>query len=181
VLIECLTGRPCYPGGRLDAAVARLHRPPAVPDGTPQWLGALLTAMTERGPERRPTAAAVAEALRDRDVGPILAATQAVPAPSPQGDETAVFATAPPLAPRHPRRSPIAAAALVAGGLLAVAAWAAGRADHSPTAPATTTTVTTTATTAATTTPPPPPADQGNQNQDGNNGNGPGHGRGHRR
>ena len=179
VVIECLTGRPCYPGGQLDAAVARLHRPPAVPESTPQWLGALLTAMTERSPERRPTAAAVAEALRDGDVGPILAPTQAVAAPGPAADATAVFPTAPPLAPRHVRRSPVAAAALVAAALLAVAAWAAGRADNSPAAP-TTTTVTTTATTAATTTPPPPRGDQGNQNQDGDNGNGNGHRRGHR-
>jgi len=179
VVIECLTGRPCYPGGQLDAAVARLHRPPAVPEGTPQWLGALLTAMTERSPERRPTAAAVAEALRDGDVGPILAPTQAVAAPGAAADATAVFPTAPPLAPRHVRRSPVAAAALVAAALLAVAAWAAGRADNSPAAP-TTTTVTTTATTAATTTPPPPRGDQGNQNQDGDNGNGNGNGRGHR-
>jgi eukaryotic-like serine/threonine-protein kinase len=182
VLIECLTGRPCYPGGQLDAAVARLHRPPAVPEGTPQWLGALLTAMTERNPDRRPTAAAVAEALRDGDVGPILAPTQAVAAPGPAADATAVFTTAPPLAPRHVRRSPLAAAALVAAALLAVAAWASGRDSGSPSAPptTTTTTVTTAATTDATpeaTTAPPPhqPPGQGGKHEGGDGG------RGHRR
>jgi serine/threonine protein kinase len=181
VLIECLTGRPCYPGGQVDAAVARLHRPPAVPDGTPQWLGVLLTAMTERSPDRRPAAAEVAEALRQQDVAPILAPTQAVAVPGPDGDATAVYRVPPPLAPRHVRRSPLAAAALVAAALLAVAAWAAGRGDRSPTAP-TTTTVTATATTVATTAPPPPPSDQGDQNPDGSdNGNGNGRGHGHRR
>ena len=54
VVIECLTGHPCYPGAQIDAAMARLHRPPAVPGGTPQWLGALLTAMTERAPGAAP-------------------------------------------------------------------------------------------------------------------------------
>src|SRR5437763_1275836 len=33
VLVECLTGRPEYPGTGVEAALARLSRPPAVPAG----------------------------------------------------------------------------------------------------------------------------------------------------
>jgi serine/threonine protein kinase len=181
VLIECLSGRPCYPGGQFDAAVARLHRPPAVPDGTPQWLGALLTAMTERSPARRPSAAAVAEALRDEDVAPILAATQAVAAPG--GDDTAVYPVAPPLALSGRRRGPLAAAALLAAALLALGAWAAGRDDRLPTPPSspppTTTATTATPATATTATPPPREDDKGDRGGDRDDGNG--NGRGHRR
>ena len=178
VLIECLTGRPCYPGAQIDAAVSRLHRPPPVPGSAPRWLGALLTAMTERGPARRPSADAVAEALRHRDVEPILAATQALAAPA--GD-TEVFPIAAPLDPTGRRRGAFtAAAALVAVAMLAVAAWASGRDHRSPTPPAQSeTTVVTTAGTTTTTAPPRNENDQGDE--DGNGGNGNGRGNGHRR
>src|SRR5262245_4603038 len=178
VLIECLTGHPCYPGVRVDAAVARLHRPPTVPASAPRWLGALLTAMTERAPARRPSAGAVAEALRRRDVDPILASTQALAAPA--GD-TEVYPIAVPPAPTGRRRGAFtAAAALVAVALLAVAAWASGR-DHGGTTPPaqSETTVSTAATTTATTAPPQNDNDQGDE--DGNAGNGNGRGNGHRR
>jgi serine/threonine protein kinase len=177
VLIECLTGRPCYPGGQIEAAVARLHRPPAVPDGLPRWLGAMLTAMTEPGPGRRPSAAAVADALRREDVAPILAATQALAAPA--GD-TAVYPTAGPPAPTDRRPGALAAAALVTVLLLALGAWASGRDQGSPgssPAPPETTAVTTPVTTAApvTATTPPPPR------EGGGHGEGRGNGNGHRR
>jgi eukaryotic-like serine/threonine-protein kinase len=178
VLIECLTGRPCYPGAQIDAAVSRLHRPPPVPGSAPRWLGALLTAMTERAPARRPSADAAAEALRRRDIEPILATTQALAAPA--GD-TEVFPIAVPPAPTGRRHGPwAAAAALVAVALLAVAAWASGRDQDFPTAPSQSET---TVSTAATTTTTDPPAgdenDQGDEN--GNGGNGNGRGKGHRR
>ncbi len=180
VLIECLTGRPCYPGGQIEAAVARLHRPPAVPDGVPRWLGALLTAMTEPGPARRPSAAAVAEALRRRDVAPILAATQALAAPA--GD-TAVYPTAGPPAPTGRRPGALAAAALVAVLLLALGAWASGRDQGSPgssPAPPETTAVTTPVTTAAPVTATTPPRPRGRRPRRGPR-NGNGNGNGHRR
>ncbi len=63
VLIEALTGRREYPGSAVESAVARLHRPPVVPDGLPRPLRRALTAMTRLDPDRRPTAAAVAEQL----------------------------------------------------------------------------------------------------------------------
>jgi hypothetical protein len=56
VLLECLTGRLEYDGTPLEAAIARLHRPPAVPDFLPAELAALLRRMTALDEETRPTA-----------------------------------------------------------------------------------------------------------------------------
>ncbi|SHM31072.1 serine/threonine-protein kinase [Cryptosporangium aurantiacum] len=56
VLLECLTGKREYPGGQLEAAMARLHREPVVPDHTPAPLGRLIRAMTALDPASRPTA-----------------------------------------------------------------------------------------------------------------------------
>jgi eukaryotic-like serine/threonine-protein kinase len=63
VLIECLTGQLAYPGTGIDAATARLHRPPDMPQAFgPAWAD-LLSAMTDRDPARRPTAEQVAAGL----------------------------------------------------------------------------------------------------------------------
>ncbi|MCE7000477.1 serine/threonine protein kinase [Saccharothrix sp. S26] len=64
VLLECLTGYREYQGDRVEAAVARLHRPPGIPRHVPARLARLLAAMTALPPVRRPTAAQVADALR---------------------------------------------------------------------------------------------------------------------
>lgn len=64
VLLECLSGRAAFPGHGVEAAVARLHRGPAIPDDVdPAWQG-LLATMTARDPAIRPTAATVANRLR---------------------------------------------------------------------------------------------------------------------
>lgn len=63
VLLECLTGRREYPGGVLEAAVARLHRAPEVPPDLPPTLAGLLHGMTAGEPAERPTAAEVAHTL----------------------------------------------------------------------------------------------------------------------
>lgn len=82
VLLECITGRREYPGGALEAAVARLHRPPVVPDGLSEPLAGLLRRMTADDPGRRPTTASVAEALKAGSetvaLGAGGAATQAI-------------------------------------------------------------------------------------------------------
>ncbi len=65
VLLECLTGRRAFPGVGIDAALARLQRSPEVPTNLGRGWAALLTAMTERDPARRPAAAQVAAALAD--------------------------------------------------------------------------------------------------------------------
>ncbi|MEU7529489.1 serine/threonine-protein kinase [Saccharothrix sp. NPDC042600] len=63
VLLECLTGRPEYPGGDTEAALARLHREPRIPANLPaEWVDAL-TAMTHTLPSKRPTAAECAALL----------------------------------------------------------------------------------------------------------------------
>ncbi|MCC8249162.1 serine/threonine-protein kinase [Saccharothrix luteola] len=56
VLLECLTGRREYEGGDVEAAVARLHRPPVIPDHLPADLRDLVARMTSAAPEDRPTA-----------------------------------------------------------------------------------------------------------------------------
>ncbi|MEV6710917.1 serine/threonine-protein kinase [Lentzea sp. NPDC051208] len=64
VLLECLTGHREYEGSEVEAAVARLHRPPTMPDGLPFDLVRLLSRMTALSASRRPTAHECAEALR---------------------------------------------------------------------------------------------------------------------
>ncbi|PSL52841.1 serine/threonine protein kinase [Saccharothrix carnea] len=57
VLLECLTGRPEYPGGDTEAALARLHREPRIPANLPDPWTDVLTAMTATDPAKRPSAA----------------------------------------------------------------------------------------------------------------------------
>ncbi|MET0188171.1 MAG: serine/threonine-protein kinase, partial [Pseudonocardia sediminis] len=64
VLIEALSGQRAFPGTSAEAVVGRLHHGPAVPADLPAGLTSLLTAMTDDGPARRPSAAGVAAALR---------------------------------------------------------------------------------------------------------------------
>ncbi|MFI8895729.1 serine/threonine protein kinase [Streptomyces paradoxus] len=63
VLLECLTGRLEYDGGPLEAAIARLHRPPTLPDFLPDGFAALLRDMTSLEEHVRPGAADCAHAL----------------------------------------------------------------------------------------------------------------------
>ncbi|KZX20309.1 serine/threonine-protein kinase [Rathayibacter tanaceti] len=64
VLLEALTGHREYSGTVLEAALARLHRSPKVPDTLPEEWRTLLAAMTARDPSVRPTADEVAHLLR---------------------------------------------------------------------------------------------------------------------
>ncbi|MFJ8298196.1 serine/threonine-protein kinase [Streptomyces sp. NPDC094447] len=56
VLLEALKGEREYDGQPLEAALARLHRPPVLPDGLPPELGELLKAMTAHEAAHRPDA-----------------------------------------------------------------------------------------------------------------------------
>jgi serine/threonine protein kinase len=90
VLLECLTGRREYEGAEIEAAVARLHRPPVVPAGLPFGLTRLLSLMTSLSPARRPSARECAglllasdpptrvEQLRPRSRGMLAVASAAV-------------------------------------------------------------------------------------------------------
>jgi len=82
VLLECITASREYPGNALEAAVARLHRPPDVPTDLPPPLADLIVAMTYDEPADRPTTDQVAGELRllARDVG-LNAETVLAPAP----------------------------------------------------------------------------------------------------
>ncbi|MDQ1597936.1 MAG: eukaryotic-like serine/threonine-protein kinase, partial [Microbacteriaceae bacterium] len=63
VLLECLTGEKSFPGPLLESMAAKLSTDPNIPgDFGYQWKS-ILTAMTARDPELRPSAWGVAEAL----------------------------------------------------------------------------------------------------------------------
>jgi len=82
VLIECLTGQREYPGQPMEAALARLHRQPHVPQDLPTPMPALLQAMTADDPDQRPTAAEVSTSLRE-DTPPTTGVTTVLDAPPP--------------------------------------------------------------------------------------------------
>lgn len=63
VLLECLTGQKAFTGTVLEVAAARLNTSPAIPvDLGPEWVS-LLSDMTRREADRRPTAVEVARRL----------------------------------------------------------------------------------------------------------------------
>ncbi|HEY8589292.1 MAG TPA: serine/threonine-protein kinase, partial [Naasia sp.] len=63
MLLETLTGEPCYPGTRAESLTARTTRPPRIPHGLTPPDEALLRAMTAIDPAERPGAADVAVRL----------------------------------------------------------------------------------------------------------------------
>lgn len=105
VLLECLTGEREYQGSEIEAAVARLHRSPAVPDDLPDDLRRLLVRMTSPEPERRPTA---------RECARVLGGAE------PQHQDAPPTAVTP--TPRMPKKALLGAAAAVVGA--AGIAWA---------------------------------------------------------
>lgn len=88
VLLEALTGRREYPGTPTEAAFARLHRPPRIPDELPAVWRDLLGAMTADEPSGRPRSHDIAARLR----GP---ATTVPPEPETEPVTTADAATEP--------------------------------------------------------------------------------------
>ena len=63
ILLECVTGQREYAGTMIEAAMARLTRPPWIPEDLPPSLAHTLRRMTRREPGDRPTAAEVREML----------------------------------------------------------------------------------------------------------------------
>jgi eukaryotic-like serine/threonine-protein kinase len=109
VLLEALTGEREYPGSPVEAAVARLHRPPRVPPALPPALATALRRMTATDPAVRPSAAEV--------VG-LLAHAPAVGV-GPAG----------PAAGALRRLVPLAAAAVLAAGVVGGLALSSAPAD----------------------------------------------------
>lgn len=69
VLLECLTGSTEYDGSDVEAAVARLSRPPRLPAWLPPAWTATLAAMTAGDPSQRPPAADCAQRLAAAGLG----------------------------------------------------------------------------------------------------------------
>ncbi len=200
VVAECLTGRPCFPGNHIEAALSRLHRPPPLPRDVPAWLHQVLAAMTAREPSARPPARDVASALRQADVGPVLVGTEVherppVVEPAPTRLEATAVLPAEAAPVSLSRRRPRAIRALAVVGIVAASlvglVLSTGAGSEQPPAPAvdavtsgSTPATTSTPSTAPTGAPaagdPQPEAGgQGNGDSNGNgNGNGKGNGNG---
>lgn len=80
VLLEAVTGRREYAGPAPEAAMARLHRSPEVPDLPPAWRDLLLS-MTAPDPRERPSARDVAATLRAGLAGAAPSGSAGVPDP----------------------------------------------------------------------------------------------------
>jgi serine/threonine protein kinase len=107
VLLECLTGEREYAGSTVEVALARLTRQPTVPSELPSGWPALLRAMTDRDPARRPAPADAARELAVIASGG--EATTVLAAAAPAGSTTVLPRTtvAPAPAPRpRPRPAP---------------------------------------------------------------------------
>jgi serine/threonine protein kinase len=115
VLLECLTGRREYVGAPLEVAIARLHRPPSIPEDLPAPWPGLLAGLTADDATVRPTARHVADVLAGRVTMP-LPAVPPIPVARHQ------WATPAPLPTRRRRRGLVAGVA--AAGLTALAAGA---------------------------------------------------------
>jgi eukaryotic-like serine/threonine-protein kinase len=120
VLLECLTGQMEYAGStRLEAALARLHRPPRIPTDIPADLAELLRAMTATDPAHRPTAAQCADRLLAIGTGAID--TVAIEPSAPTTDVVPWWAGAVDDAQAQPRTPARRRRAMAAAGLGIVA------------------------------------------------------------
>jgi hypothetical protein len=90
VLLEALTGVRAFPGSMIEAATARLLRDPVVPESVGADWAALLVAMTNRDPEQRPDALAVARTIHE------FSTTGTQPAHAAAPDATAMSTVAAP-------------------------------------------------------------------------------------
>jgi serine/threonine protein kinase len=121
LLLECLTGRTEYTGNAAETAVARLSRPPRIPDTLPGSWPAVLTAMTAREPADRPDAARCAVLLAAVGDGDTVNETVEVPRPRSSPPRpvvhtglvalavvavAAAIAAAPQIVPGHPVGGP---------------------------------------------------------------------------
>lgn len=78
ILLECLTAQREFPGTLAESAMARLHRAPRIPEGTPGPLAHALRRMTARDPADRPSAEELPHLLQEPPAT-VTAAPFAVP------------------------------------------------------------------------------------------------------
>lgn len=148
VLLECVTSRLEYDGAPLEAAIARLHRRPELPDSLPQEFAALLGDMTALDAQARPSAddcvrtlaalAAQAESNGPRPVPPPADVTSLVPEQIPawEADPTHPHAShtagtaAPKAAPARGRHLVAGTAAALAAVVAATVGMSDGPAHH---------------------------------------------------
>lgn len=125
VLLEALTGTREYDGPAIEAAMARLHRSPVMPPSLPPGWTGLLSTMTLREVEHRPSAEQAARAFRSLLAGED-ATTVIAPAPrtAPSQHTTVLPRTSAVPAPPPPSSSK--KVAWVVAGLLAAVALGAG-------------------------------------------------------
>jgi serine/threonine protein kinase len=128
VLIECLSGSRPFEGTAMEVAMARLARSPEIPAGFSADWNTLLTAMTQRAPEARPSADKVADALRLIADGESIEQTVAMPAPASAAGPMATTVMPPLFAATQV--SPVATGTSVASG----ATFAARRSRRGPAA-----------------------------------------------
>jgi eukaryotic-like serine/threonine-protein kinase len=121
LLLECLTGRTEYTGTTVETALARLTRPPRIPDTLSSAWQTLLNAMTAQDPGSRPDAAHCAEtldAITEERVVPHPPATRPRPVPDDSPDRPYPVTSK----LRRPRRGAVHAG-LTAAALAAAAAY----------------------------------------------------------
>ncbi|MFE9352793.1 protein kinase [Streptomyces olivaceoviridis] len=144
VLLECVTSRLEYDGAPLEAAIARLHRRPELPDSLPEEFAALLGDMTALEAPARPSAddcvralAALAESNGPGAVPPTADVTSLVPEQVPAwADRThphaahAAGTAAPKTAPARGRHLVVGTAAALAAAVAATVGVSDGSTHH---------------------------------------------------
>ena len=85
VLLECATGQREYPGVGAETAVARLSRPPLIPEELPEPLAGVLRAMTVDEAHLRPSAQRCAAMLAGEEEAPATVAPHQVSSPADSG------------------------------------------------------------------------------------------------
>ncbi|OEJ62234.1 hypothetical protein BGM19_33655 [Streptomyces agglomeratus] len=106
LLLECLKGELEYHGAPLEAALARLHRPPEIPGSVPEGLARTVRAMTALEEEARPDAEQCAQALSALGGDPGFVPPPTTAAPAPAGHSGPAPATLKTAGARYPSRQP---------------------------------------------------------------------------
>jgi tRNA A-37 threonylcarbamoyl transferase component Bud32 len=137
VLLECLTGHREYAGGDVEAAIARLHRPPVVPEHVPADLKQLLVRMTATAPEDRPAAEDCAQVLAVAALPAPgdTAVTDSAAAGTAAAGTAATEVIAPRRGPRIPHKTLVASVGVLFGAMAITTAATSGQEPATSPAP----------------------------------------------